>query len=41
MTLARSDEDILPVYTAQVDITALCKKVASQMSLLTAEKSCS
>ena len=38
MTLARSDEDILPVYTAQVDITALCKKVASQMSLLTAEK---
>lgn len=41
MTLARSDEDILPVCTAQVDITALCKKVASQMSLLTAEKSCS
>ena len=38
MTLARSDEDFLPVYTAQVDITALCKKVASQMSLLTAEK---
>ena len=25
MTLARSDENILPVYTAQVDITALCK----------------
>lgn len=38
MTLARSDENILPVYTAQVDITALCKKVASQMSLLAAEK---
>ena len=38
MTLARSDEDILPVYTAQVDITALCKKVAAQMSLLAAEK---
>ena len=38
MTLARSDEDFLPVYTAQVDITALCKKVASQMSLLAAEK---
>ena len=37
MTLARSDEDFLPVYTAQVDITALCKKVASQMSLLAAE----
>lgn len=38
MTLARSDEDFLPVYTAQVDITALCKKVASQMSLLVAKK---
>ena len=38
ITLARSDENILPVYTAQVDITALCKKVASQMSLLAAEK---
>lgn len=38
MTLARSDENILPVYTAQVDITALCKKVAAQMTLLAAEK---
>ncbi len=38
MTLARSDEDFLPVYTAQVDMTALCKKVAAQMSLLAAEK---
>ena len=38
MTLARSDEDFLPVYTAQVDITALFKKVASQMSLLATDK---
>lgn len=38
MTLARSDEDFLPVYTAHVDITALCQKVTSQMSLLAAEK---
>ena len=38
MTLARSDEDFLPVYTAQVDMTAMCKKVAAQMTLLAAEK---
>lgn len=38
MTLACSDEDFLPVYTEQVDITALCKKVASQMSLLATDK---
>ena len=38
MTLARSDEDFLPVYTEQVDITALCKKVALQMSLLATDK---
>ena len=38
MTLARSDEDFLPVYTAQVDMTAMCKKVAAQMMLLAAEK---
>ena len=38
MTLARSDEDFLLVYTEQVDITALCKKVASQMSLLATDK---
>lgn len=38
MTLARSDEDFLTVYTEQVDITALCKKVASQMSLLATDK---
>lgn len=38
MTLARSDEDNLPAYTAQVDMTALCQKVAAQMTLLAAEK---
>lgn len=38
MTLARSYEDFLTVYTEQVDITALCKKVASQMSLLATDK---
>ena len=38
MTLARSDEDNLPTYTAQVDMTSLCQKVAAQMTLLTAEK---
>ena len=38
MTLARSDEDFLPVYTEPVDITALCKKVVAQMSLLATDK---
>ena len=38
MTLARSDEDNLPAYTAQVDMTSLCQKVAAQMTLLAAEK---
>ena len=38
MTLARSDEDNLPAYTAQVDMTELCQKVASQMSLLATDK---
>ncbi len=38
MTLARSDEDNLPVYTAQVDMTALCHKVAAQLALLAEKK---
>ena len=38
MTLARSDEDNLPVYTEQVDMTALCHKVAAQLALLAEQK---
>ena len=38
MTLARSDEDNLPAYTAQVDMTELCQKIAAQMTLLAIEK---
>lgn len=38
MTLARSDEDNLPLYTAQVDVTALCHKVAAQLELLAEQK---
>lgn len=38
MTLARSDEDNLPAYTEQVDMTALCHKVAAQLALLAEQK---
>ena len=38
MTLARSDEDNLPAYTEQVDMTALCHKVATQLALLAEQK---
>ena len=38
MTLARSDEDALPVYTTQVDMSALCRRVGAQMALLAGEK---
>lgn len=38
MTLARSDEDNLPVYTTQVDLTQLCQKVSAQLELLFAQK---
>lgn len=38
MTLARSDEDNLPLYTEQVDMTALCHKVAAQLALLAEQK---
>ena len=38
MTLARSDEDNLPAYTEQVDMTALCHKVGSQLELLCEQK---
>lgn len=38
MTLARSDENNLPAYTAQVDMTALCRKVAAQLALLAEKK---
>lgn len=38
MTLARSDEDNLPAYTEQVDMTALCHKVAVQLALLAEQK---
>ena len=38
MTLARSDEDNLPLYTEQVDMTGLCHKVAAQLALLAEQK---
>lgn len=38
MTLARSDEDNLPAYTEQVDMTALSHKVAAQLALLAEQK---
>ena len=38
MTLARSDEDNPPAYTEQVDMTALCHKVAAQLALLAEQK---
>ncbi len=38
MTLARSDEDNLPAYTEQVDMTALSHKVATQLALLAEQK---
>ena len=38
MTLARSDEDNLPAYTEQVDMTALCHKVVAQLTLLAEQK---
>lgn len=38
MTLARSDEENLPAYTEQVDMTALCHKVAAQLALLAEQK---
>mgnify|MGYP004478126985 FL=1 len=38
MTLARSDEDNPPAYTEQVDMTALCHKVATQLALLAEQK---
>lgn len=38
MTLARSDEDNLPAYTEQVDVTTLCHKVAAQLALLAEQK---
>ena len=38
MTLARSDEDNLPAYTEQVNMTALCHKVAAQLALLAEQK---
>ena len=38
MALARSDEDNLPAYTEQVDMTALCHKVAAQLALLAEQK---
>ncbi len=38
MTLARSDENTLPAYTEQVDMTALCRRVGAQMALLAADK---
>ena len=38
MTLARSDEDNLLAYTEQVDMTALCHKVAAQLALLAEQK---
>ena len=38
MTLARSDEDNLPAYTEQVDMTALCHKVVAQLALLAEQK---
>lgn len=38
MTLARSDEGNPPAYTEQVDMTALCHKVAAQLALLAEQK---
>lgn len=38
MTLACSDEDNLPAYTEQVNMTALCHKVAAQLALLAEQK---
>lgn len=38
MTLARSDEGDLPVFTTQVDVTKLCHTVGLQMELLAAQK---
>ncbi len=38
MTLARSDEGCLPVFTTQVDITKLCRKVGAQIELLYEQK---
>lgn len=38
MTLARSDEENLPVYTTQVDLTQLCQRVCTQLELLFAQK---
>ena len=38
MTLARSDEDNLPQFTTQVDMTQLCQKVGSQLELLCVQK---
>lgn len=38
MTLARSDEGNPPAYTEQVDMTALCHKVGSQLELLCEQK---
>ena len=38
MTLARSDEENLPVYTTQVDLTQLCQRVGTQLELLFAQK---